>query len=100
MRTSTKILSLAALIAACTAQVAHARPDTRAMTCAQAQQLVQRSGSIVMSTGQYTYARFVSSGRYCYRGEAAYREYVPTRDNRQCLIGYECRDPRQFLLGD
>ncbi len=100
MRKSFKIASLAAVLAACAVQVAHARPDTRTMTCSQAQQLVQRHGSVVMSTGRHTFGRFVSHGRFCYLGEAPFREYVPTRDNRNCPIGYECRDPRLFLLGD
>ena len=40
---------------------AQARPDTRAMTCAEAAALVARAGAIVMSTGPATYARFIDA---------------------------------------
>jgi len=39
------------------------------MTCAQAQALVTTTGAIVMSTGQYTYERFVAHRGFCRHGE-------------------------------
>ncbi|WP_349359944.1 hypothetical protein [Stappia sp.] len=67
-----------------------ARPDTRTMTCAQAQDLVQRSGAIVLSTGQYTYSRFVADRRYCAHYEILRPNYAPTRDTAQCPVAYRC----------
>lgn len=69
---------------------AHARPDTRTMTCAQAQDLVKRSGAIVLSTGQYTYSRFVADRRYCGHYEILRPSYAPTRDTAQCPVAYYC----------
>ena len=67
-----------------------ARPDTRTMTCAQAQDLVKRSGAIVLSTGQYTYSRFVADRRYCGHYEILRPSYAPTRDTAQCPVAYYC----------
>lgn len=81
--------TVAALLAF--AAQASARPDTRAMTCAQAQSLVKRSGAVVLTTGEHTYNRFVSSDYYCGYAEVAKLTWVPTRDESQCPVGYTCR---------
>lgn len=83
-------LAVSPLIAA---PVQAARPDLRQMSCAQAQELVRRSGAIVMTTGRYTYDRFVSQQRYCDRWETIVPMLSPTRDNPQCLVGYRCEEP-------
>lgn len=85
------VLLLPALALANTAAFPQARPDTRSMTCAQAQAFVQQRGAVVMSTGQYTYDRFVASRAYCMRDEIVKPLYAPTRDTAQCPVAYECR---------
>ena len=72
------------------ASAAAGRPATHAMTCAQAQALVATKGAIVMSTGPYTYERFVAHHGFCRHGEVADRVYAPTSDNPQCRVGYHC----------
>jgi hypothetical protein len=72
---------------------AQARPSTLSMTCGQAQALVARQGAIVLSTGEFTYDRYVSDRRFCEVGEALRNEFVPTRDNPQCFVGYSCFTP-------
>ena len=72
------------------ASAAAARPATYAMTCAEAQALVAATGAIVMSTGQYTYERFVLHRGFCRHGEFLDRAYAPTADDPQCRVGYEC----------
>lgn len=62
------------------------RPDTRSMTCSQAQALVDQRGGIVMSTGQHTFDRFVSNRSFCQVGETVWRERVQTKDNPKCLL--------------
>ncbi len=93
-----KILSLAvmsvALLPVSLADVAHARPDVTRMSCSQAKSLIDRSGAIVVSTGTYTYARYVRSQRYCDRSERIRRQTVRTRDSNSCFIGYICVDVR------
>jgi hypothetical protein len=72
---------------------ADARPDTRTMTCAQANQLVRQRGAVVMSTGQHTFRRFVASRAYCDPWEVRKTFYAPTRDARQCPISGVCEEP-------
>jgi len=82
---------LAALFLLLEPSASPARPATYAMTCAEGQALVAASGAIVMSTGRYTYERFVAHGGFCMHGEIADRAYAPTTDNPHCRIGYRCR---------
>jgi hypothetical protein len=70
---------------------AHARPDTRAMTCEQAKNFVRQKGAVVMSTGQYTYERIVSNQSYCDWDEITWLKIVPTKDDPKCRVGSYCR---------
>lgn len=69
-----------------------ARPDVRKMTCDQARSLVLQRGAVVMTTGQYTYKRFVSRQSYCDYWERAASAWTATRDDPQCRIGYVCEE--------
>lgn len=83
------VVTIAAVIAVSAFQSAEAqsrRPDTRSMTCAQAQATVDQRGAIVMSTGTHTFDRFVANRSYCQRGEDLWRERVKTKDNPQCFL--------------
>lgn len=74
---------------------AQARPDTRSMTCAQAQALVQQRGEIVMNTGPHTFERFIAHAGFCYMRSPMTRPvYAPTRDNKKCAVGKKCFRPR------
>jgi hypothetical protein len=75
---------------------AQARIDARRLTCAQAQALIQREGAIVLTTGQYTYERFVADDRFCEGDEITRPRRTPTRDNPSCRIGYICRPEPDF----
>lgn len=68
-----------------------ARPDTRAMTCEQGRGLIAQYGSIVMTTGQYTYDRIVHNRGFCGPGEETQLKIVPTLNDPRCRIGYICR---------
>lgn len=83
-------IAIAALTSLAAVGTAGARPSTTAMSCNQAQNLVRSKGAIVLSTGQHTYARFVRNGTYCAAAEYPVWKYAPTRDRRQCLVGYIC----------
>lgn len=84
----------ALILAACagfvTAGSAEARPDTRSMTCRQAQNLVYQRGAIVLSTGTHTFDRYVAGPGFCEIGERIVPETVPTKDTARCPIGYIC----------
>ena len=70
-----------------------ARPDLRQMTCAQGQALVRQRGAVVMTTGRYTYQRFVAGKSWCDHWEIIRPEVVTTRDTDRCVVGYICEDP-------
>jgi hypothetical protein len=71
---------------------APARPDTTALTCAEASALVMRAGAVVMSTGPITYARFVRDVGFCPTPETTRPSWEATRDNPKCFVGYICHD--------
>lgn len=73
--------------------LAEARPDLRNLSCAKAQQMVARSGSVVFTTGRHTYSRFVAGPQYCDPWEAAFVQYARTRDAARCPVAYECKEP-------
>jgi hypothetical protein len=81
------LLATAILILAPAA--ADARPDTRSMTCGQAQALVQNSGSVVLTTGPHVYGEVVAASSYC-RARIGQAKFATTRDNAKCQIGYVC----------
>jgi hypothetical protein len=83
-------LGLAAVITVGAAGSALARPDTRSMTCAQTQNLIVRSGAIVLTTGRHTYDRYVAAARYCPLPNAPTLTAVRTKDTRQCPV-YNCQ---------
>ena len=72
------------------ADIAYARPDVRTMSCAQASALVRQSGAVVLTTGRYTYDRYVARQAYCDRPYVIRRAWVGTADTNRCNIGYTC----------
>ncbi len=73
------------------ASTAEARPSTTTMSCAQAAATVAKAGAIVLTTGQFTYERFVATSAFCLPGEITEAGIAPTTDNPQCDLGYTCR---------
>jgi len=72
------------------------RPSTLSMSCGQAQSLVRARGAIVLSTGGYTYDRFVASRRFCTPDEEEIPTWAPTRDTPQCMVGFRCEMRRSW----
>lgn len=73
------------------------RPDTRQMTCEQVQSLINQNGAVVLTTGRYTYDRYVAHGGHCLHPYVPRLATAPTRDDAMCTIGYECiNDPEIF----
>ncbi len=73
--------------------LALARPDSLTMTCAAAAGLVSRSGAVVMGTGPNLFDRYVTSVRYCSGFEQLKPEWIKTKDNPACFVGYTCYVP-------
>jgi hypothetical protein len=86
-------VALAAVVSVAETAVAQSRPDTTRMTCAAARALVMRHGGIVLGTGPSLYDRYVSSRAYCMTTEVTEPAFVQTADDRQCFVGYTCREP-------
>lgn len=84
-----------ALILLSTAALAAGRPDTRQLTCSQAQNMLQARGNVVFTTGARTYERLVADFRHCQRNEVLRRVWVMTKDNKSCQLGHRCV-PRTF----
>jgi hypothetical protein len=85
------VRALCLTIAALLADPASARPNTLSMSCADAAALVRAQGGIVLSTGEFTYDRYVASGAFCTPQEVTRRAWAPTADDPQCFIGFQCR---------
>lgn len=85
-------------VTAAGAAQAQGRPSTLAMTCAQAQGLVTQSGAVVLTTGPYTFDRFVRNRSFCTPDENTEPTWAPTRDAPQCMVGYRCERTRDRLF--
>ena len=68
------------------------RPAMPEMICAEAAGLVARTGAIVLTTGPFTYARFVRDGGFCPLPEVPKPALEATRDVPRCFVGYTCHD--------
>ncbi|MEP9355249.1 hypothetical protein ABLE93_16800 [Xanthobacter sp. KR7-65] len=77
----------------CTSGAAVAQTSSLSLTCAEAAGLIQARGVAVLATSRTLYDRYVRDRRFCYYEQDTKPEWVPTRDNPQCFIGYTCFDP-------
>ena len=91
-----RIVATGAVLTGLAGQAFAARPDTRAYTCAQNRAAIAQYGSLVMTTGQFTYARIVHNRGFCGPGQQTKLHIVPSLDDPRCHIGYICDDSRVF----
>ncbi|MDI4655790.1 hypothetical protein K9U41_05015 [Xanthobacter autotrophicus] len=63
------------------------------MTCAEAAALIAKRGSAVLATSRTLYDRYVRDRSFCLYDQDTRPEWVPTKDNPQCFIGYSCFEP-------
>mgnify|MGYP000153176673 CR=1 FL=1 len=85
-----RLISFTAVALLAGMSMAQARESTLNMSCRQAASLVASRGAVVLSTGRYTYDRFVASPGFCFPGEWGEPAWAPTRDGN-CRLGYICR---------
>jgi hypothetical protein len=62
------------------------RPSTLDMTCADVQAFIASNGAVVMSTGQYTYDRYVATRAQCLPGDVMRNRWVPAADTPECKL--------------
>jgi len=91
MRTTFLMLAASLVLAAPTGAAAQVRSTD--MTCAQTAALVNQRGAVVVATSPTLYDRYVRDISFCNYDEQLKPEWVPTRDVRQCFIGYICYEP-------
>jgi hypothetical protein len=70
--------------------------DGRSVPCAHIAATVRSRGAVVISTGPYSYDRYVNGGQFCVRPEIAVPTWISTADAAQCFVGYICRDRAAF----
>ena len=87
--------AVATLVAVTAANSQSGRPNSNAMTCGQVQSMISQRGAVVLSTGQYTFDRYVANLNSCQHGEVLRWDYVPTKDNRRCRVS-RCVDPQPW----
>lgn len=94
MRTVLLGLPLVVLASAASAQ---AMPNSRTMSCANAQRLIQQNGSALMASGPAIFDRYVASVAFCPALQITRPAWVATADNPKCFIGYRCTDRNRRL---
>lgn len=87
------MLAAALVIAGCGGAQAQATVKSADLSCAQAAQLVQTRGAVVMATSPTLYDRYVRDQRFCLYDQQLRPEWVPTRDVKQCYVGFTCFEP-------
>ena len=70
-----------------------AQTPSVSMTCAEAAALINTRGSAVLATSRTLYDRYVRDRSFCVYDQDTRPEWVPTKDNPQCFIGYSCFEP-------
>lgn len=86
-----------ALLGMASAALAQPRPLTPALSCAQARQIIATEGSAVLSTGPFTYDRYVLHGGFCSYMQTTRPALVPTLDTPKCFIGYLCVERNRLV---
>ena len=87
-----RLTAFLALTCMTTGALAQVGPSTTNRPCSADRALVNARGAVVLSTGQYTYGRFVRDARYCQVDQYPQPAYVPSGDTAQCFVGYRCAD--------
>lgn len=87
-------LGLMTVVLLGTGAPAHAQsmPDSLRMSCAATAALVRERGAVVIGTGPGIFDRYVSTQGYCAPGQTTEPIWLQTADQKQCFIGYRCRD--------
>jgi hypothetical protein len=73
--------------------IGHAQraPDTISMTCEAAQNYTKSQGRTNFRTGNQAFEQVVASVEQCVDPQVALIPVTaPTKDNKSCVVGYEC----------
>ncbi len=67
-----------------------AHPFAPKLSCGRLKSIVQQNGAEVISTGQFTYDRFVRDQSFCMRDEMTDPAWIVSSDQAECYVGYTC----------
>ena len=67
-----------------------ARPYAPLLSCGRLKGMIYDKGAVVLSTGQFTFDRFVRDQGYCMLGEITEPAWIISKDQTQCFVGYTC----------
>ena len=84
------LAAFALLALSTTLAAAQGRVDARNLSCGEARSLVKQNGAVVLTTGRFTYDRYVAGERFCPVGHVADDAWISTRDTQSCRVGYRC----------
>ncbi|MDB5533040.1 MAG: hypothetical protein JWO28_1355 [Hyphomicrobiales bacterium] len=85
-------LAVTALILTTLSAPAQARLNTMSMTCDQAKNVVVQQGAVILGNASRRFDRYVATRAYCTPQEIIMPDWIATRDNPKCFVGYRCKD--------
>lgn len=88
-----KIVVLTGVVLLASLGGASAQTPSITLTCGQASALIRTHGQAVLATSRTLYDRYVRDRSFCVYDQDTRPEWVPTKDNPQCFIGYSCFEP-------
>ncbi|WP_319531301.1 hypothetical protein [uncultured Cohaesibacter sp.] len=66
------------------------RINSQDLTASQVKELIQKQGSVILSTGAGQYDRYVANSAQCSFGADTMPAFVPTADSNAAFVGYTC----------
>jgi hypothetical protein len=69
---------------------AFARPYAPKLSCQRLKGMIYEKGAVVLSTGQFTFDRYVRDQGYCMQGEITEPAWLNSSDQVECFVGYTC----------
>jgi len=95
VRNNMKILLHIALVIGLLASLtlraqAFPRPYAPKLSCGEIKGMIQQKGAVLLSTGPFTFDRFVRDQGYCMQGEITDPAWIVSLDQPQCYAGYTC----------
>jgi hypothetical protein len=69
---------------------AFARPYAPKLACETLKAMIYDKGALVLSTGQFTFDRYVRDQGYCMLGEITEPAWLTSANQAQCFVGYTC----------
>ena len=84
------VVAVTAIASGAQAMIAE-RVNSQDLTASQVKQLIQKNGSVILSTGPGLFDRYVSNQSHCLSSSHDTKAaFVPTADSASAFVGYTC----------